>query len=331
MNKTIFIAEAGVNHNGSITVAKRLIDVAKKANADFVKFQIFNTDNLAIKKSPLAEYQKKNVKKNVTQYDMLKKLELNYNQHSILIKYCKKRKINYLASVFDIESLNFLRKKSSSIKIPSGEITNYQLLKNVKKKKFLKIFLSTGASDINEVKKAIDILGKKNLYLLHANSEYPTKSFQDINLNVIKTFQKRFNINKVGYSDHTIYREVPIIAVALGAKVIEKHFTISKKLKGPDHKASLSPKELIQTINDVKRSNLLLGSYKKKPSNSERKNIKIIRKSLIAKKSIKKNELFSDQNIIFKRPQSKNNSALYLKILGKKSKKPFRKDQVIKI
>jgi N,N'-diacetyllegionaminate synthase len=262
---------------------------------------------------------------------MLKKLELDYIQHSILIDYCKKKKINYLASVFDIDSLNFLRKKSSSIKIPSGEITNYQLLKNVKKKKFLKIFLSTGASNINEVKKAIDILGKKNLYLLHANSEYPTKNFQDINLNVIKTFQKKFNIDKVGYSDHTIYREVPIIAVALGAKVIEKHFTISKKLKGPDHKASLSPKELIQTINDVKRSNLLLGSYEKKPSDSEKKNIKIIRKSLIAKSNIKKNELFSDQNIIFKRPQSKNNSTLYLKILGKKSKKSFRKDEIIKI
>ena len=303
MSKTIFIAEAGVNHNGSIAIAKKLIDVAKKANADFVKFQIFNTDNLVIKKSPLAEYQKKNVKKNVTQYDMLKKLELSYNQHSILINYCKKRKINYLASVFDIESLNFLRKKSSSIKIPSGEITNYQLLKNIRKRRFLKIFLSTGASNINEVEKAIEILGKKNLYLLHANSEYPTERFQDINLNVIKTFQKRFNIDKVGYSDHTIYREVPIIAVALGAKVIEKHFTISKKLKGPDHKASLSPKELIQTINDVKRSNLFLGSYEKKPSNSERKNIKIIRKSLIAKTSIKKNELFSDQNIIFNRYQ----------------------------
>ncbi len=331
MSKTIFIAEAGVNHNGSVAIAKKLIDIAKKANADFVKFQIFNTDNLAIKESPLAEYQKKNIKRNITQYDMLKKLELNYIQHSTLIDYCKKKKINYLASVFDIDSLNFLRKKSSSIKIPSGEITNYQLLKNVKKKKFLKIFLSTGASNINEVKKAIDILGKKNLYLLHANSEYPTKNFQDINLNVIKTFQKKFNIDKVGYSDHTIYREVPIIAVALGAKVIEKHFTISKKLKGPDHKASLSPKELIQTINDVKRSNLLLGSYEKKPSDSEKKNIKIIRKSLIAKNNIKKNELFSDQNIIFKRPQSKNNSTLYLKILGKKSKKSFRKDEIIKI
>ena len=331
MSKTIFIAEAGVNHNGSVAIAKKLIDIAKKANADFVKFQIFNTDNLAIKESPLAEYQKKNIKRNITQYDMLKKLELNYIQHSTLIDYCKKKKINYLASVFDIDSLNFLRKKSSSIKIPSGEITNYQLLKNVKKKKFLKIFLSTGASNINEVKKAIDILGKKNLYLLHANSEYPTKNFQDINLNVIKTFKKKFNIDNVGYSDHTIYREVPIIAVALGATVIEKHFTISKKLKGPDHKASLSPKELIQTINDVKRSNLLLGSYEKKPSDSEKKNIKIIRKSLIAKNNIKKNELFSDQNIIFKRPQSKNNSTLYLKILGKKSKKYFRKDEIIKI
>ena len=196
-----------------------------------------------------------------------------------------------------------MRKKSKYIKIPSGEITNFQLLRNIKKKNFSKIFLSTGASNIKDVKIAINILGKKNLYLLHANSEYPTKDIKDINLNILKTFKKEFNIDKVGYSDHTIYREVPIIAVGLGAKVIEKHFTINKNLKGPDHKASLSPKELIQTIKDIKRSNLLLGSYKKKPTHSEKKNIKIIRKSLVAKIDINKNDFFNDQNITFKRPQ----------------------------
>jgi N,N'-diacetyllegionaminate synthase len=331
MNKTIFIAEAGVNHNGKVLIAKKLVDVAKQAKADFVKFQIFKTDDLVAKKSPLAKYQKINIKKNISQYEMLKKLELSREQHSLLISYCKKKKINYLASVFDIESLNFLRKKSSYIKIPSGEITNYQLLKNIKKKKFSKIFLSTGASNIEEVKIAVNILGKKNLYLLHANSEYPTKDIKDINLNILKTFKKEFNIDKVGYSDHTIYREVPIIAVGLGAKVIEKHFTINKNLKGPDHKASLSPEELVQTIKDIKKSNLLLGSYKKKPSNSEKKNIKIIRKSLVAKKNINKKDLFNDQNITFKRPQSKNNSMLYLKILGKKSKKNFKKNEIIKL
>lgn len=331
MKKTLFIAEAGVNHNGKISIAKKLIDIAKKANADFVKFQIFNTDDLVIKKSPLAKYQKINIKKNITQYDMLKKLELNLDQHTILIDYCKKKKINYLASVFDIQSLNFLRKKTNSIKIPSGEITNYQLLKNIKRKNFLKIFLSTGASNISEVQKAIKILGKKNLYLLHANSEYPTKNIKDINLNVIKTFKKKFKIENVGYSDHTIFREVPVMAVALGAKVIEKHFTISKKLKGPDHKASLTPKELNQTIKDIKKSNLLLGSFKKKPTNSEKKNIKIIRKSLVAKTEIKKNDFFNDQNIIFKRPQLKDNSKIYFKILGKRSKKNFKKNQIIKL
>ena len=225
MNKTIFIAEAGVNHNGKMSIAKKLIDVAKKANADFVKFQIFKTEDLVTKKSPLAAYQKRNIKKNISQYDMLKKLELTNKQHLVLINYCKKKKINYLASVFDIKSLNFLRNNSTSIKIPSGEITNYQLLKNIRKKKFFKIFLSTGASNLNEVKKAVNILGKKNIYLMHANSEYPTKNIEDINLNVINTFKKEFNIDKVGYSDHTIYKEAPIIAVALGAKVIEKHFT----------------------------------------------------------------------------------------------------------
>ena len=266
MNKTIFIAEAGVNHNGKVTIAKKLIDVAKKADADYVKFQIFKTDNLATKNSPLAEYQKINIGKDTTQYNMLKKLELSNEQHLSLIKYCKKKKIKYLASVFDTESLNFLKKNSSCIKIPSGEITNYQLLKEIKKKNFSEIFLSTGASNIIEIKKAVNILGKKNLYLLHANSEYPTKNIQDINLNIIKTFKKIFNMDKVGYSDHTIYREVPIISVALGAKVIEKHFTINKKMKGPDHKASLSPIELIQAVEDVKKANLLLGSFEKKPS-----------------------------------------------------------------
>ena len=331
MSKTIFIAEAGVNHNGKVSLAKKLINIAKIANADFVKFQIFKADDLVTRKSPLALYQKKNIGKNISQYEMLKKLELSQKEHTLLIDYCKKKKINYLASVFDIESLNFLRKKSSSIKIPSGEITNYQLLKNIKKKKFHKIFLSAGASNILEIKKAISILGKKNLYILHANSEYPTKKLKDINLNVIKTLQNKLKIEKVGYSDHTIYREVPIIAVAMGANVIEKHFTINKKLKGPDHKASLSPQELIKTVNDIKKTNSILGSYLKKPTNSEKKNIKIIRKSLFAKKNIVKNEVFSDKNIIFKRPLVKNNGHLYLSILGKKSKRNYKKNQLIKL
>lgn len=331
MSKTIFIAEAGVNHNGKVSLAKKLIDIAKLANADFVKFQIFKADDLVTKKSPLALYQKKNIGKNISQYEMLKKLELSQKEHTLLINYCKKKKINYLASVFDIESLNFLRKKSSSIKIPSGEITNYQLLKNIKKKKFHKIFLSSGASNILEIKKAISILGKKNLYILHANSEYPTKNLNDINLNVLKTLQNQLKIEKVGYSDHTIYREVPIIAVAMGANVIEKHFTINKKLKGPDHKASLSPQELIKTVSDIKKTNSILGSYLKKPTNSEKKNINIIRKSLFAKKNIFKNEVFNDKNIIFKRPLVKNNGHLYFSILGKKSKRNYKKNQLIKL
>ena len=331
MKKTIFIAEAGVNHNGKVSMAKKLIDIAKKANADFVKFQIFKAEDLVKKKSPLALYQKKNIGKNISQYEMLKKLELNQKEHIILIDYCKKKKINYLASVFDIESLNFLRKQSSSIKIPSGEITNYQLLKNIKKKKFHKIFLSSGASNISEIKKAIHILGKKNLYILHANSDYPTKNIKDINLNVIKTLQNELKIKKVGYSDHTIYREVPIIATAMGADVIEKHFTINKKLKGPDHKASLSPQELTDTVNDIRKTNLILGSYLKKPTNSEKKNIKIIRKSLFAKRKIIKDEVFNDKNIIFKRPLIKNNGHLYLSILGKKSKRNYKKNQLIKL
>ncbi len=331
MSKTIFIAEAGVNHNGKVSLAKKLVDIAKVAKADFVKFQIFKADDLARKKSPLALYQKKNIGKNISQYEMLKKLELSQKEHTLLINYCKKKKINYLASVFDIESLNFLRKKSSSIKIPSGEITNYQLLKNIKKKKFHKIFLSSGASNIIEIKKAISILGKKNLYILHANSEYPTKNLNDINLNVIKTLQNQLKIKTVGYSDHTIYREVPIIAVAMGANVIEKHFTINKKLKGPDHKASLSPQELIKTVKDIKKTNSILGSYLKKPTNSEKKNIKVIRKSLYAKKNIFKNEIFNDKNIIFKRPLVKNNGHLYLRILGKRSKRNYKKNQLIEL
>tara|TARA_B100000989_G_scaffold289205_1_gene260751 strand:- start:753 stop:1748 length:996 start_codon:yes stop_codon:yes gene_type:complete len=331
MNKTIFIAEAGVNHNGKLSIAKKLVDIAKKAKADFVKFQIYKTENLVTKKSPLAEYQKKNIGKNTSQYSMLKSLELSVEQHSYLINYCKKKKINYLASVFDLESLIFLRKKSSSIKIPSGEITNFQLLRNIKKKNFSKIFLSTGASKLIEIQKAINILGKKNLYLMHANSDYPSKNINDINLNILKTFKKKFKIDKIGYSDHTIFREVPIIAVTLGAKVIEKHFTTSKKLKGPDHMASLSPKHLIQTVNDIKKTNKIMGSFIKRPTKSEKKNIKIIRKSLFAKKDIHIGEVFSDKNIIFKRPLIKNNGNIYFKILGRKSKKKFKKNEFIEI
>ena len=201
MSKTIFIAEAGVNHNGKVSLAKKLINIAKIANADFVKFQIFKADDLVTRKSPLALYQKKNIGKNISQYEMLKKLELSQKEHTLLIDYCKKKKINYLASVFDIESLNFLRKKSSSIKIPSGEITNYQLLKNIKKKKFHKIFLSSGASNILEIKKAISILGKKNLYILHANSEYPTFSIFNLFCNVFITFKFISLSFFVGYSE----------------------------------------------------------------------------------------------------------------------------------
>ena len=333
-NKLVIIAEAGVNHNGSIKNAIKLIDTAKEARADFIKFQSFKSGNLVIKKLKKCNYQLSTTEKNETQYEMLKRYELTETQHKTLIKYCKKRKINFLTSPFDLESIDLVKNlKLKFIKIPSGEITNYPYLKKLS---FLDkiFFLSTGMSNLNEIEAAIKVLisegnKKSNIYVLHCNTEYPTP-LDDVNLNVIKTIKKKIT-NQIGYSDHTEGSEVAIGAVALGCKVIEKHITLNKKMKGPDHKASMEPEEFKKFVIKLRNIKKALGSHQKQPSKSEKKNIKFVRKSIYASKKILKNEVFNENNIIVKRPYNGVNPMKIKKLYGKKAIKNYAIDELIKI
>lgn len=328
--KIIIIAEAGGNHNGSLIKAYKLVDIAKKAGADYVKFQTFKARTLVSVNAPKANYQKKNVKSD-SHYEMIKKLEMSYDMHLKLIKYCKKKKIKFLSSPFCIESFDMLNKfKLDFIKIPSGEITNLPYLKHISQFKN-NIILSTGMSTIKEIEDALKILKKKKrkIILLHCNTEYPTP-IKDINLNAINNLRKKFKLD-VGYSDHSLGIKVPIIATALGAKVIEKHFTISKKLKGPDHACSLEPKELNAMVKAIRDTEIILGKNIKIVSQSERKNISIARKSIFALKKIKKGEKFSKSNLICLRPGNGISPMQIEKIYGKKSNHNFFAGQLIRL
>lgn len=334
MSKPIIIAEAGVNHNGSIKIAKKLIDVAKIAGADYVKFQTFEAEKLTTKKAKLADYQKKNLKQNRSQYQMLKKLELKKKDHKNLINYCKRKKIKFLSTAFDLESLEFLVKKCKidCIKIPSGEITNLPLLEKAASLK-KKIFLSTGMSNLSEISLAIKILNKngckkKDITVLHCTTNYPAKP-DELNLAALKLFKKKFKIN-VGYSDHSLGILAPIIALSYGASVIEKHFTLNKNLKGPDHKASLEPKELKEMVENIKRASLMIGKELKIISQAEKKNKQIARKSIVAKKRINKGEKFTRFNLTCKRPGNGISPMNWYKVIGKKAKKKFDIDEIIK-
>ena len=330
--KTIIIAEIGVNHNGNINVAKKLIDIAKKSGADYVKFQTFKTENLVRINTKTVQYQSKNLRKKTTQFNLLKKLELSENNHSKIIKYCNKLKISFMSSPFDLESLNLLfRLKIFNIKIASGEINNYILLRNLAQKA-KKIFISSGMSTLNEVSQAIKILIKsgakrKNITILHCHTDYPTQ-LSDVNLFAMETMKKKFNID-VGYSDHTTGNETAVAAVALGAKVIEKHITLNKNMIGPDHKASMEPKNFFNYVKLIRNTEMLLGSYLKKPTKSELKNKKLVRKSIVAKRNIIKGETFSEFNITCKRPEGGISPIYWNKIMGKKSKKNFKVDDFI--
>ena len=331
--KIKIIAEAGVNHNGKISTAYKLIDKAKKANVDAIKFQIYKTDQLITKRTKLADYQKANIKKNTSQYEMAKNLELSFNQHINLKKYCKKKKIMYLCSAFDIPSLKFLKKINLKIfKIPSGEITNYPYLKTVGS--FNKeVIMSTGMATIQEIKEAIRVLlktrlKKNKITLLHCHTDYPT-NYKDVNLNAMRALSKKFGVN-VGLSDHTLGIEVPIAAAALGAKVIEKHFTLDRKLSGPDHKASLIPSELSQMVKLIRNVEVSLGVQKKIVSKKELKILKVARKSIVAIRSIKKGEKLTEKNLGIKRPGVGISPMKWLRIIGKKSNKNYNTDELIK-
>lgn len=331
--KTKIIAEIGINHNGKESVAKKLIMQAKKAGADFVKFQSFNPELLVIKKMTLANYQKikeKNFKKMI---EMLKKFQLDEKTQKRLQRFSQKIKIGFLSSPFEEKSLEFLVKKLKIgiIKIPSGEITNYPFLKRIGKTK-KKIILSTGMSNLDEVKNAIQVLfssgiKRKDLTILHCNSSYPT-NIKDLNLNVLKTLSEKFKVS-VGFSDHSKSLDAPIVAVSLGAKIIEKHLTLNCNQSGPDHSSSLNPNEFAKMVKKIRETEKMLGSYVKKVTKSEKKNIVFARKSIVAKKIIKKGEKFSEQNITVKRPGSGVSPYLWNKIIGKKAKKNFSYDDLI--
>ena len=328
-NKTIIIAEAGVNHNGNINVAKKLIDVASKAGADYVKFQTFDVDHLILQNTKTAVYQKRNLKSDVSQYLMLKKYQLPESSYKNLIEYSKKKKIKFLSTAFDLKSLNLLNKfKLDYIKIPSGEITNYPFLKKISKLN-KKILLSTGMSTLKEIKQALNVFRKRkrDITILHCTSDYPA-NLKDLNLNFIKIL-KRLGY-QVGYSDHSSSIITPSIAVALGCQVVEKHFTLSKKLKGPDHKASLEPQELSKMVSFIRDTEKILGLKNKIITKSEQKTKLLVRKSIVALKNIKKGEIFSYKNLTTKRPGIGTQPFKIEKYLGKKSSKNFKKDQFIK-
>ena len=326
------IVEAGVNHNGSIDLAKQLIDVAVNAGADAVKFQTFKTENLVLQNAQKAAYQKETTRKDESQFEMLKKLELDLDSHRELFSYCKEKKIMFLSTPFDLESIDLLNELGLEIfKIPSGEITNLPYLRKIGSLN-KKIILSTGMATIYEIEEALSILihagtAKENIIVLHANTQYPTP-MSDVNLRAMLTIKNTLGV-EVGYSDHTLGIEVDIAAVALGAKVIEKHFTLDNTMEGPDHKASLEPKELNQMIQSIRNIEIALGSDEKKPSPSESENINIVRKSIVASANIKKGEYFTEDNLTVKRPGLGKSPMKWDDIMGKMSTKDYKKDEPI--
>ena len=326
------IAEAGVNHNGSIKLAKELIDVAVESGADAVKFQTFKAENLVSKDAQKADYQKQTTDASESQFDMIKKLELDVSAHKELLAYCQEKDIMFLSTPFDHESIDLLSDLGLQIfKIPSGEITNLPYLRHIGSLD-KKIVLSTGMSNLKEVGDALNILinagtSKDNITVLHANTMYPTP-MEDVNLNAMLTIQKEFDV-AVGYSDHTLGIEVDIAAVAMGASCIEKHFTLDKTMEGPDHKASLEPKELKELVSSIRNIEKAFGSSEKKPSPSESVNIDISRKSIVAKIDIKKDEKFTDKNITTKRPGNGISPMKWDEIVGSIAQKDYKDDELI--
>ena len=332
MKKTIIIAEAGVNHNGSINLAKKMIDIAEFSGVDYVKFQTFKTELCISKNAIKAEYQIQESKiKDETQFEMVKKLELTNAAHEELIEYCNLKNVKFLSTAFDFESMDFLKNKLDFYKIPSGEITNLPYLEKVAKLG-LSVVMSTGMANMQEVREAFEVLLKNGLMkeeitILHCNTEYPTP-MEDVNLTAMLSIEKELGV-KIGYSDHTLGIEVPIAAVAMGATVIEKHFTLDRNMEGPDHKASLEPGELIAMVTAIRNIELALGDGIKKPSKSEQKNILIARKSIVAIDDIKKGDIFTEENISVKRPGNGISAMKWHDVLGTISGKNYIEDELI--
>lgn len=331
-NKIKIIAEVGVNHNGDIKIAKKLVDAAKAADADFVKFQTFSAEKVVSKNTALLKYQLN--KKYKSQYELLRSLELKKEEYVQLFLYCKKKKIKFLSTAFDTASALFLKKIGQKIfKIPSGEIDNYPLLKTVSKIA-TKVFLSTGMSNLSEIEFAIKVLTsgklkKKDIIVFHCTTEYPA-AIQNVNLLAMKTMQKKLHV-LLGYSDHTIGSLTSVLAVSLGATIVEKHITLSNKMNGPDHKASMEINDFVKFVKDVRSVNIILGSKKKEATRNEKKIMKQIRKSIVANESILVGEKFTENNLTTRRPQNGLSPIIWKRILGKKSKKNYLCGDVIKL
>lgn len=333
MKHTLIIAEAGVNHNGSIVMAKQLIDAAAIAGVDYVKFQTFKAEKLVTKDAKQADYQQRNAADD-SQYSMLKKLELSEAQHEELIAYCMEKGLKFLSTAFDMESVEYLHSLRLGLwKIPSGEITNYPYLKAIAQ--YGKpVILSTGMCEMEDVQNAVDVLckhglKKEQITVLHCNTEYPTP-MQDVNLKAMQEIKDAIGV-KVGYSDHTQGIEVPIAAVALGAEVIEKHFTLDRTLPGPDHKASLEPNELKAMVDAIRNIEQALGDGRKHVSESERKNMAIARKSIVAARDINHGEMLTEDNLCVKRPGSGISPMRWEELIGTKAIRDFKEDELIEV
>lgn len=332
MSKIFIIAEAGVNHNGNIETARKLVDVAVEAGADAVKFQTFRAENLVRRDARKADYQMETTDQAESQFDMLKKLELTPEMHEQLIEYCRQKGIMFLSTPFDIDSLHYLMGLGVDIiKLPSGEITNYLLLREAGRTG-KRVILSSGMSTLNEVREAVQILkcnGSSDVTVLHCNTEYPTP-YADVNLRAMLTLKEELNI-PTGYSDHTQGIEIPIAAAAMGAVVIEKHFTLDKNMEGPDHRASLEPDELEAMIRAIRNIESALGDGQKEPSESEKRNIGIVRKSIVAKYDIEAGELFTEDNLTTKRPGTGMSPMQWDHVIGQRAKRKFQADELVEL
>ena len=330
---TTIIAEAGVNHNGCLTSARQLIDAASNAGADFIKFQTFKAESLVTFTADKADYQKRSDQTDQSQYDMLKQLELDRSSHETLVDYCRNKTAKFVSSAFDIDSIDLLVELDIPFfKIPSGEITNLNYLRHVGSLN-KPIVMSTGIATLDEVKSALNILfdsgvRKEDITLLHCNTEYPTPMC-DVNLKAMTSMRDEFDV-AVGYSDHSVGLEVPIAAVALGATVIEKHFTLDRNLPGPDHRASLEPLELKSMVKAIRNIELALGDGVKAPRPSELKNIHMIRKSIVASQTIHAGDIFTEDNITVKRPGDGLSPMEWDNLIGAKSSQNYIKDELIK-
>lgn len=327
MKHVLVIAEAGVNHNGSIELAKRLVDAAADAGADIVKFQTFKADTIVSKTAQKADYQKRTTGASETQYEMLKRLELSETDHEVLIGRCRERGIKFLSTPFDLDSIRYLHSLGlSCTKVPSGEITNLPYLRAVNANGG-KVILSTGMSTLDEVAAALAVLKDCEVSLLHCTTEYPCPP-NEVNLRAMLTLKERFGL-PVGYSDHTQGIEIPVAAVAMGATIVEKHFTLDRNMEGPDHKASLEPSELKAMVVAIRKVEMALGDGDKAPTPSERKNMPIARKSIVAARPIRKGEVFTESNLAVKRPGTGVSPMRWDEFVGKVANRDYGEGESI--